>query len=92
MVYPIGMHPFENQIVFMGTPFLVLAFTVPGASSLGMGAANIVNAAFWGLLGAAIALWVRRPLLAVGVWLLVAGIAAALATAPLMVGFISGSP
>lgn len=33
IVYPIGMHPFENKIFFLGTPFLALAFSVPGVST-----------------------------------------------------------
>ena len=91
-VYPIGLYPFANQILFMGTPFLALAFLLPGLSSLGLGAANAVNATFWALLGAAIALVIRRPLIAVAVWLLVAGVGSGLVFAGLILGMMSGSP
>jgi len=91
-VYPIGIYPFPNQILFMGTPFLALALLVPGVSSLGLGAANAINGVSWALLGGAIALLVRRPLSAVGVWLLVAAIGAALVFAGLILSMMSGSP
>jgi hypothetical protein len=91
-VYPIGSYLFPNQILFMGTPYLALAFLVPGLSSLGIGAAYAINAAFWTVLGAAIALLIRRPLIAVGVWLLVALVGAGLVFVVLILGMMSGSP
>ena len=91
-VYPIGLYPFPNQILFMGTPFLALAFLLPGGSSLGLGAMNAVNAVSWALLGAALGRLVRRPLIAVGIWLAVAGIGSALVFVGLILSMMSGSP
>jgi hypothetical protein len=91
-VYPIGIYPFHNQILFMGTPFLALALLVPGVSSLGQGAANAINAVSWALLGGAIALLVRRPLFAAGVWLILAAVGAALVFVGVIRGMMSGSP
>ena len=90
-VYPIGVNPFANQILFMGTPYLALAFLAPSLS-LGFGAANAINAAFWAGLGAALALLIRRPLIAVGVWLLVTVLGSGLVFVMLILGMMSGSP
>jgi hypothetical protein len=86
------MYPFHNQILFMGTPFLALAFSLPGFSNLSLGAANAVNAAFWATLGATIGLLVRKPLVGVAVWLLVAGVGAGLVFVAFILGMMSGSP
>jgi hypothetical protein len=91
-VYPIGSYPLANQLFFMGAPFLALTFFVHGISSLGLAGANAINAICWALLGAAIGLLVRRPLIAIGVWLLVAGIGSALVFAGLVFGMMSSSP
>jgi hypothetical protein len=88
MVYPIGIYPFHNQILFMGTPYLALAFLLPGLPSLAVGAANAVNATFWAVLGAAVALLIRRPLIAVGVWLLVAVVGSGLVFVMLILGMM----
>jgi hypothetical protein len=91
-VYPIGSYPFANQMLFMGTPFLALSFFVHGISSLGLAAANVINAICWAALGAAIGSLVRRPWIAVAVWLLVASGGAALVFAGLVLGMMSSSP
>ena len=91
-VYPMGSYPFANQVLFMGTPFLALSFFVPGISALGLPAANAINAICWGLLGAAVGHLIRKPLIALGVWLLVAGAGGALVFAGIIFGMMSGSP
>ena len=90
--YPIGSYPFANQVLFMGTPFLGLTFIVHGLSTLGLTAANAINATCWALLGAAVGLLVRKPLTAVVVWLLVASGGAALVFAGIIFAMMSGSP
>lgn len=91
-VYPLGSYPLANQILFMGTPFLALTFFVQGISALGLPAANAINAICWILLGVAVGLLIRKPLIAVAVWLLVAGAGSALVFAGIVFGMMSGSP
>jgi hypothetical protein len=91
-LYPMGSYPLANQVLFMGTPFLALSFFVHGISALGLPAANVINAICWALLGATVGRLVRKPLIAVVVWLLVAGAGSALVFAGIIFGMMSGSP
>jgi hypothetical protein len=93
VVSPIDRNWFANQIFFMGSPFLALAFLLPGFSSLGLGGAiDAINATFWTLLGATIGLLVRRPLIAVAVWLFVATVGSASVFVLFILGMASGGP
>jgi hypothetical protein len=91
-LYPIDSYPLGNQLFFMGAPFLALMFFVRGTPSLGLAAANAINAVCWALLGAAVGWLVRRPLIAAGVWLLFAGVGTALVFAVFVLGMMSSSP
>ena len=90
--YPMGSYPFANQVLFMGTPFLALSFFVHGISALGLPAANAINAICWALLGAAVGLLFRKPLIATVAWVLVACAGSALILAGILFGMMSGSP
>jgi hypothetical protein len=92
LVLPLDSSPFANLVLFMGTPVLILMFLIPGISSLGLAGANIINGICWALLGAIIGLLIRRTWVAVGVWLLVVIVSAALAFAVLIAGMMSSSP
>lgn len=89
---PIGSYPYANLALFLGTPFLLISFVIPGASSLGLAAAMTINAVFWIMLGALLALMIRKPILATAAWLLVAGGLAGTAFALIILGMISSSP
>jgi len=90
--YPIDSYPLANQLYFMGGPFLALTVFFRGITSLGLQGANVINAVVWVLLGGVIGLLVRRPLLAVAVWLLFLGVGSALVFAGLLLGMMSSSP
>jgi hypothetical protein len=90
--YPIDASPIANLLVFLGTPFLLVSFVVPGIASVGVAGATAINAIFWFLVGSILGLTIRRPFIAALAWLLLAGILAAIALAGLILGMISSSP
>lgn len=90
--FPIDVSPLANQLVFLGTPFLLLSWMLPGLSSAGLAGATGINALVWVVLGALIGLRFRRPLVALAAWLLAAGGLAAIAFAGLVLGMMSSSP
>ena len=91
-INPIGAYPFANLGLFLGTPFLLLSFIVPGSASLGIAGATAIYALSWFVVGALLGLMIRRPSLVAVAWLLVAGGLAAIAFAALMLGMMSSSP